>query len=180
LENENLVIDRVKKGDKSASGELYNAYFDHIYRYLFLKLNDRQEAEDMTQSVFILALKNINSYHERDGACFSSWLYRIAHNQYIDALRKKNKVYHTSIDEAYDLSSNEVSAQEKIERKEQVAHILKAFKNLTDAQQEVVALRFGRELSLAQTAQIMGKSEGAIKALQRAAVKSLQKKSHEQ
>ena len=180
MENENLIIDRAKKGDKTASGELYSIYFDQIYRYLFLKLNDRQEAEDLTQNVFISALKNIQSYKERDGASFSSWIYRIAHNKYIDALRKQNKAYHTPIDEAYDLSSDEPSAQENMERKEQMAQILKTVKSLTDAQQEVVALRFGRELSIAQTAQIMGKSEGAIKALQHAAVKSLQKKSHEQ
>ena len=176
MESENLIIDRAKKGDRAAGGELYSIYFDQIYRYLFVKINDRQEAEDLTQSVFISALKNINSYKERDGASFSSWLYRIAHNKYVDALRKKNKTYHPPIDEAYDLSSNELSAQENIEKKEQIAYMLKAVKDLTDAQQEVVALRFGRELSIAQTAQIMGKSEGAVKALQHAAVKSLQKK----
>lgn len=180
MENETAIITLAKAGDRAAAGQLYSFYFDQIYRYLLMKLGNVEEAEDVAQSVFISALKNITSYREQEGAVFSSWLYRIAHNKYVDMLRKRNKVIVSPIDEALGLASSDITSQEKLERKEQSLQMLKALQRLTEDQKEVVTLRFGRALSILETARIMGKSEGAVKALQHAAIKSLQKKLHEE
>ena len=72
-----------------------------------MKLGNAEKAEDVAQSVFISALKNIKSYEEREGTSFTSWLYSIAHNKYVDALRKRNKVFVSPIDSIFiDISLN--------------------------------------------------------------------------
>ena len=74
----------------AALTQLYEENFDRIYRYIVLKIGDRTEAEDMTQQVFLNALKSISSFKWK-GMPFSAWLFRIAHNQIVDYLRKKSR-----------------------------------------------------------------------------------------
>ena len=77
-------------GPREALTRLYEENFDRIYRYIVIKMGDRTEAEDMTQQVFLNAVKSISSF-KWQGFPFSAWLYRIAHNQVVDYLRKKSK-----------------------------------------------------------------------------------------
>ena len=88
MRDEESLIRRAQQRDQMALTQLYEENFDRIYRYIVLKIGDRTEAEDMTQQVFLQALKAISSYRFK-GMPFSSWLYRIAHNQVVDYLRKK-------------------------------------------------------------------------------------------
>ena len=81
MQNEESLIRRAQERDLVALSRLYEENFDRIYRYIVLKIGDRTEAEDMTQQVFLNALKSISSYRWK-GMPFSSWLYRIAHNRW--------------------------------------------------------------------------------------------------
>ena len=90
MQDEEGLVRRAQQQDTQAFAQLYEAYFDKIYRYIALRMRNETEAEDLTQQVFMKMLHSISSYKVK-GVPFSSWLYRIAHNQVVDFLRQKNK-----------------------------------------------------------------------------------------
>jgi len=172
VQNEESLVRRTQQHDQDAFAQLYEEYFDKIYRYIAFKIGNKTEAEDMTQQVFLNAIKSISSFRWR-GIPFSAWLFRIAHNQVVDYLRKKAKHATTSLDEV--LVSNGNNPQLVAEQNLDIERLLLATKQLTQAQREVISLRFASELSIAQVARVMGKSQGAIKALQHSAIVALRK-----
>jgi RNA polymerase sigma-70 factor, ECF subfamily len=173
LQDEEGLVRRAQKQDSAAFAQLYEAYFDRIYRYIALRIRNEMEAEDITQQVFMKVLQSISSYKNK-GVPFSSWVYRIAHNQVIDFLRQQNKKATVDID-GLPLPDLGDDPQHKMEQEIDIEDLKKATRKLTVAQQEVLSLRFTGELSISQCAEIMGKSEGAIKALQHSAVLALRK-----
>lgn len=172
MQNEESLVQRAQQRDAEAFAELYEAYFDKIYRYICLKLSNQTEAEDMTQQVFIKVLHSISAYKCK-GTPFSAWLFRIAHNQVVDYYRKQSKRVTVPIDGLAVAATDD--PQRVVERKIEVERVMRAAEQLTQTQQEVISLRFAAELSIAEVAKIMGKSEGAIKALQHSAVIALRK-----
>lgn len=173
MQSEVSLIQLAKQRNEAAFAKLYEAYFDKIYRYVVSKIGDRMEAEDITQQVFLNALKSISSYEIRKTP-FSAWLFRIAHNQMVDFLRKKTKRPSVPLDDAPPQVGGE--DPEKItEDKFDIEQLKEATKKLTDLQREVISLRFASELSITEVARIMGKSEGAIKALQHSAILALRR-----
>jgi RNA polymerase sigma-70 factor (ECF subfamily) len=172
VQSEESLIRRAQQRDEVALTRLYEENFDKIYRYISIKIGDRTEAEDMTQQVFLNAIQSIGSYKSK-GMPFSSWLYRIAHNQVVDHLRKKSKRLTVPLDE--NLPAKGEDPRRSIEQKIEIEEIVAAAKGLTRAQQEVISLRFAGELSVAECAKTMGKSEGAVKALQHSAILALRK-----
>ena len=173
VQDEQSLIRRAQQRDQEALTQLYEANFDRIYRYVALKIGDRFEAEDITQQVFINAIKSISRF-KWQGTSFSAWLYRIAHNQIVDYLRRKTKRPMVPLEKAATKSSSDDPSQ-TAELNVDIAKVAEAAKKLTKAQQEVISLRFASELSIAEAAEVMGKSEGAIKALQHSAILSLRK-----
>jgi RNA polymerase sigma-70 factor (ECF subfamily) len=174
VQEEQSLIRRAQQRDQVALTQLYEENFDRIYRYIVLKIGDRTEAEDMTQQVFLNALQSISSYKWK-GMPFTSWLYRIAHNQVVDYFRKKSKRATVPLDESLPIPAADGDPKYQIERKVEIETIVLATKKLTQSQQEVISLRFGGELSIAEVAGVMGKSEGAVKALQHSAIAALRK-----
>ncbi len=172
MQDEQGLIQRARQFDQEAFAQLYDRHFDRIYRYVALRIGNQMEAEDVTQQVFLKALRSISSYQWRD-IPFSAWLYRIAHNQVVDYLRRKTRQPSMPLDERITVSD---SNPEKIaEHKLDVEQLMLATRQLTPAQQEVISLRFASELPIAQVAKIMGKSETAVKALQHSAIVALRK-----
>ncbi len=92
------VVSRAIKGEGEAFTQLYEKYFDGIYRYIYLRVRNQTETEDLTQEVFVKALKAISSYQQRN-LPFAPWLFRIAHNQVIDYFRKEGKVEKVPLEE---------------------------------------------------------------------------------
>lgn len=173
MQDEQSLVRRAQQKDAQALTQLYEAYFDKIYRYIAMRIRNEMEAEDMTQQVFMKMLQSISSYKSQ-GVPFSSWIYRIAHNQVIDFLRQQNKKATVDIDNL-SLPSVGDDPQHMVEQQIDITDLKKATRQLTAAQQEVLSLRFAGELSIAECADIMEKSEGAIKALQHSAVVALRK-----
>jgi RNA polymerase sigma-70 factor (ECF subfamily) len=172
VQDEESLVRRAQQHDQEAFAQLYEEYFDKIYRYVALKIGDRMEAEDITQQVFLNAIKAISSFRWR-GIPFSAWLFRIAHNQVVDYLRRKTKRPTMPLDES--LVASDYDTQLIAGRKLDIERLYSAAGKLTPAQQEVISLRFAGELPIAQVAKIMGKSEGAVKALQHSAIVALRK-----
>ena len=170
--NEEYLVQQAVNGNQSAFTQLYDEHFDRIYRYVYFRVNSRAEAEDLTQEVFIKALGAIGSYKQRK-VPFASWLFRIAHNQIIDYVRKQSKQKRASLDEAA-----EVSVEDPVtmaEQKFEIDELTAAVKKLPSAQQEVISLRFIAGLPIAEVAKTLGKSEGTVKALQFNGTASLRK-----
>ena len=172
MQQEEGLARRAQQGDNEAFAQLYEEHFDKIYRYVMLRIGDKVEAEDMTQQVFVKALQAISSFRWK-GIPFSAWLFRITHNQVVDYLRKKKKRVTEPLNES--LASNNSNPQLIAEQNLDIERLLQATKKLTEAQREVISLRFTSELSVAQVAEVMGKSQGTVKALQHSAIVALRK-----
>ena len=172
MQDEESLVRRAKQRDQEAFTQLYEQHFDRIYRYVALRIGDRIEAEDMTQQVFLHALRSISSFKWK-GVPFSAWLFRIAHNQVVDYLRKKTRQATVPLDESQ--ASSDSNPELMVVHSLDIEQLLLATKRLTKAQREVIALRFAGELSIAQVAKVMDKSQGAVKALQHSAIVALRK-----
>lgn len=166
-------------GDRAAFGRLYEAHVDHVYNYLYFELRDAARAEDLTQDVFLRALRGLGGLTQPER--FESWLMRIAHNRLVDHWQAlgRDRVMHSAAPAAdgHDALDCEAApdAFEPLERRVLAEHMLAAAEGLTRLQREVLALRFVAGLSVAETAQAMGRSENAVKNLQHHALAGLRR-----
>lgn len=172
MQEEKHLIERASKNDPDAFAEIYERHFDSIYRYVYLRVRTQMEAEDLTQQVFVKALQSISTYKWK-GAPFSAWLFRIAHNQVIDYQRKAGRIQMTALE--VPVSASDPDPVDVVDQEMDIERVREAMGSLTDLQREVLSLRFGGELSTAETAKIMGKKEGAVKALQHSALGALRR-----
>ncbi len=171
IEGEKNLIEKAKQGDSACFGILYNNYLPQIYRFILLKVNSKTEAEDLTHEVFLNAWQNLPKYKDQ-GFPFSSWLYQIARNRTIDHFRTKKPI-----------ASIDAFAEEKIELVNtnnlniddflQIGLIKSAIHELKEEHQNVLIMRFIEDMSPAQIANILGKSEGAIRLIQHRAILEL-------
>jgi len=113
-------------------------------------------------------------YAKDNVSIFSAWLYRLAHNKMVDILRKQKRTKHVAIENAFGLASNE-NITEEVSVKIEAEHVIDQLQYLNEQQRQVIVLRFLEGYSVAETAQVMQKSEGAIKALQHRSLNSLRR-----
>ncbi|MBI4180860.1 MAG: sigma-70 family RNA polymerase sigma factor [Chloroflexi bacterium] len=172
MQDEENLVGRARQGDQKAFAQLYEEHFNKIYRYVVVRIGDKTEAEDMTQQVFLNALQSIASF-KWQGTPFAAWLFRIAHNQVVDYFRKNQKQPVALFDES--LVESDSNPQRMAENSLDIEQLLSATERLTAAQREVISLRFAGGLAIAEVAKIMGKSQGAVKALQHSAIIALRK-----
>ncbi len=166
------VIDRARNGDRAAFAELYDTHVDSVYRYLLYRVREPSDAEDLASEVFTRAFANIHRYRWQ-GKSFLAWLYTIARNAVTDRRRRDRPT--VDLDDAYGLAEDGPTAHERAVHGEEVDALRGAVKHLTTEQQEVLVLRFVENLSSRQVAKILGKNEGAIRALQFRALGRLRK-----
>lgn len=172
VQDERGLIKRAQQNDQEAFAQIYEEHFDKIYRYVFLRVGNQEGAEDLTQQVFLNALQSISAYKWR-GAPFASWLFRIARNQVIDYQRKASKMQLTTLE--IPITATGPEPEEIVGREMDIERVKDAMSSLTELQQEVVSLRFAGEFSIAESAKLIGKSEGAVKAAQHSALATLRK-----
>lgn len=171
-DEEEVLVRRAQQKDVEAFGELYKRHFDRVYRYVAFQLRSPSEAEDLAAEVFLRAYRAIGGYRPK-GAPFSAWLYRIARNCVIDYWRQQRPLVSLeSVVGGCDDSAPGTLLDSRLVRQE----LSKAMAQLTEAQRQVLALKFGAGLSNTEVAKIMGKTEGAVKALQHAGLDSLRRK----
>lgn len=170
------LIRGAQRNDREAFDRLYALYADRIFRYLYYRLGDRQQAEDLAADVFVRLLEKVHTFRpgpKDQVAIFSGWLYRIAHNLLVDHLRKQARGKQEPLDEM-PLSHSQTPdlAVEAALQWEQLRSVLP---HLTDDQQRVILFRFLEGMRTKEVADIMNKTEGAIKALQHRALSTLQR-----
>jgi RNA polymerase sigma-70 factor (ECF subfamily) len=159
------LVDRAVSGrDLAAFAALYDRYLQSVYRYLYVRLGQRTEAEDLAEQVFLKAWQAIHRF-QWQGKPFIAWLYQVAHNVLVDHLRRRQPS--ASLEGlAATRSLSDESASTDLTRVVDAELLSGALRQLTEDQQQVILLRFVGDLKTAQIARIMKKQEGAIRALQ--------------
>lgn len=168
-----LLVQRAQAGDREAFGQIYDRYVDMVFRYVYYRVGDRNLAEDFTSETFLRALRRLDSFTYQ-GRDIGAWLVTIARNIVFDHV--KSSRYRLEIVTA-DLHEPDPGDEQTPETAVLTgmtnAHLLRCVRELGTEQQECIVLRFLQGLSIADTARIMGKQDGAIKALQHRAVRRL-------
>ena len=168
------LVRRAQAGDTDAFGLLYDRYVDRVFRYVCYRVASRQLAEDLTSETFLRALRSLGTF-QWQGRDVGAWLITIARNLVADLYKSARYRLELTTD---DVSSTAPPPLEEGPEGEvltglQNAALLDAVRRLGPEQQECIALRFLQGFSVAETAQIMGKNDGAVKALQHRAVRAL-------
>ncbi len=165
---------RAQAGDAEAFAALYDRYVDTVYRYVRYRVASPQLAEDLTSETFLRALRRIGTFTWQ-GRDVGAWFITIARNLIAD--------HYKSSRYRLELTTDDVTASAPVPVTDgpegavlaglQSAALLAAVRQLGAEQQECIALRFLQGLSVAETARVMGKNDGAVKALQHRAVRTL-------
>src|ERR1051326_4374826 len=167
------LVARAQQGDRDALEELYLIHFDRIYGYLHMSVGNRHDAEDLTTQTFLKMLESIGKFRWRS-APFSAWLFRIAHNLAMDHFRARRR-WQPEEEVPEPPGSEEPSAEHEAMRSIGRQSMLQLIDTLSPEQQQVLTLKFVFNFTNADVAQILDKTEGAIKSLQHRALASLQK-----
>jgi RNA polymerase sigma-70 factor, ECF subfamily len=170
------LVERAQRGETEAFGMIYDRYVDTVFRFIYFRVGNRQLAEDLTSDTFLRALKRIGSVTWQ-GRDLGAWLVTIARNLVADHFKSGRYRLEVTTGDVLD-ADREDRGPEGSPESAVVDHItnvtlLSAVKQLNPEQQECIVLRFLQGFSVAETAQAMGKNEGAIKALQYRAVRAL-------
>ena len=167
------LVGRAVARDQAAFAELYDVYLDRIFRYIYYRTVNRQDAEDLTEQVFLQAWAAIERFRWQ-GKPFVAWLYAVAHNVVIDWRRRG--VTSESLNDGDNLIDVEsASAAQAMSQWIDADLLAKAIKQLTPEQQEVIILKFLDGFDTATIAHMMDKREGTVRALQLRALQSLRR-----
>ncbi len=166
------LVREAQAGDGEAFGQLYDRYVDTVFRFVYFRVNDRALAEDFTSETFLRALRRIGtiSYQGRD---IGAWFITIARNIVLDHLKSARHRLELTTADTLEGKEHVESTEAAVLGLLQSERLMQAVAQLGDEQRECVMLRFLSGLSVSETAQVMGKNDGAIKALQHRAVRKL-------
>ena len=177
LANERQLVLQAQDGNSEAFGQLYDAYMERIYRFVYFRVEDQQTAEDITSQVFLKAWSNLDRF-QFSRTPYLAWLYTIAHNAVIDHYRTRKVT--TALDDVQ-LSQPDHSelVEHEIDLTVEMKSVKTALQALTDDQQKVLTLKFIEGMSNNEIARHLGKREGAIRALQMRGLQALAKQLEE-
>jgi RNA polymerase sigma-70 factor (ECF subfamily) len=182
MESEQVLVDRISRGDSAAFQEFVDRYKKKIYYIAYDITGDHDDAEDVSQEVFIKVFRSLKTF--RRNAKISSWLYQISVNASIDLLRKKASKPETSMDdiERADIQENLPGSSTRAQNPERSAedliiqkHISEALQKVTPKERSVFVMRHYNELKIREIAEILGVSPGTVKALFYRAIRKLRK-----
>ncbi|MFD4326098.1 sigma-70 family RNA polymerase sigma factor [Nocardioides sp. NPDC058538] len=168
------LVELARKGDKEAFGLLYDHYHGAVYRFLFYRTRSTQVAEDLTSETFFRALRSMTGFRWQ-GKDFGAWLMTIARNLATDHFKAgRTRLEMTTEDMGQHDSSSD--GPEKIVMAGITNEmLLGALSKLPDEQRDCIIMRFLQGLSIAETAAILGRSDGAVKQLQLRGIRNLAK-----
>lgn len=165
------LVKRAKNGESDSFGLIYDYYLSRIYRFVFLKVTNKEEAEDITQQVFMKAWEALPKF-ESEGSPFVGWLFRIARNTVIDFYRTKKS--NLSLDEGIGINDFlEDSPEDIFFKNQERTEVMKSLELLTEEQKEVVILRFVEGFSYREISKITNKNQASLRIMQHRAIKKL-------
>lgn len=161
---DDTTLEQAIQGDQEAFGQLYERYVGRIYNYIYYRTGNVYDAEDLTERVFLRALRHIQRYNQR-GLPFSAWLYRIAHNLVANWHRDNSRRKEIPLDDGLLSTHPGGFPEHEVLRAEEQDHLLQAIRCLPSDRQQLLILKFVDHLSNAEIGVVMGRTEGAIKSL---------------
>ena len=180
------AVQRAARGDQSAVGQLYDAYVEPLFRFCVARVGNETDAEDLTEEIFLKVIRSIDGFEwrplarissdpdvdEEERSPFRAWLFRIARNHVISHYRRQNT--RKSDGEVPEwLPDDALGPQELAERAVTIEEVFAVVEALPTAQREVIQLRFGAGLSIAETAEALDKQQTNVKVLQHKGIKRL-------
>lgn len=166
------------RGNPEAFSHLYEKNVTRIYNYIYYRIGSASDAEDITSRVFYRAFGHINSYVEK-GVPFSAWLYRIAHNLIANWHRDNLRRKEVPLEDHLELPHRADQPEKMLEKNQETELLLRGIRKISPDRQQLILLKYLENLSNAEIAQIMGRSEGAIKSLYHRALLSLREEMEE-
>lgn len=174
LKEKYLLFKLRTKKDPEVFGKIYDLYVSQIYRFIFFKVSNKEEAEDLTANVFLRTWQYINEMGAETIGNLQAFLYQVARNAVIDFYREKAQRGLTSSEDLkIELKDQGQNLAEKIQNSSMLEEVQGALQQLKDEYREVVILRFIEEMNVSETAKILGKSKGAVRVLLHRALKTL-------
>ncbi|NWG15556.1 MAG: sigma-70 family RNA polymerase sigma factor [Chloroflexi bacterium] len=162
LDDADLI--ELAKDSQEAFGALYERYVEKIYKYIYYRTGNHQDAEDLTAGVFHRAMAHIEHYTER-GVPFQAWLYRIAHNLVANWHRDRSRRKIIPLEEFVSSGLHFDAPDAQAEDQEERQQLLQAVERLSEERQQLLYLKFVAHLSNAEVGEILDRTEGAIKSL---------------
>jgi RNA polymerase sigma-70 factor (ECF subfamily) len=166
------LIDLAKRGDRDAFAHLYEQHVRGVYRYVYYRVGTRHLAEDITSETFCRALRSLGSYRGTD-ATLGAWLVTIARNLVTDHFKCGARRHEVATDEPQPGASLAPTPEEAAISSLTSDSLIRSLDELTEAQRECLILRFIQGMSVAETANILRRSEGSVKQLQWRAIRRL-------
>lgn len=166
------LVELAQQGDSEAFGLIYDRYVDTVYRYILVRVGSSHLAEDLTSETFLRALRRLDSFSWQ-GRDIAAWFITIARNLITDHAKSARFRMEVTTADMLDADSRVPAPDGEVLQRLRDERLIEAVKTLKPEQAECVVLRFLQGLSLAETAEVLGKSEGAIKQLQLRAVRAL-------
>jgi RNA polymerase sigma-70 factor (ECF subfamily) len=173
---ENKIFQEVKKCDNNAFIKAYDIYSDQIYRFIFFKVNNKEEAQDITSAVFLKAWNYLRENSVIEEKTLGALFYKIARNTIIDYYRKNSQVTSVSLDNPetkIDIKDETLSSEDQADINLQTKNIDKKLLLLKDEYREILIMKFTEELSTAEIASIMKKTKGNVRITTFRALKAL-------
>jgi RNA polymerase sigma-70 factor, ECF subfamily len=172
--SEEDAADRTRGGDKDAFGLLYDHYQGSVYRFLFYRTRSTQLAEDLTSETFFRALRSMNSFRWQ-GKDFGAWLMTIARNLCTDHFKAGRTRLEQTTEDMSALDDTTEGPESAVLASLTNELLMKALAEIPDEQRDCLIMRFLQGLSIAETAAVLGRSDGAVKQLQLRGVRNLAK-----
>jgi len=167
------LIRRAKGYDRAAFADLYRFAVAPVYRYVAARLNAAEEAEELTQEVFLAALKGIQGLRAEDEPGLLAWLFQIARHKLADHLRRRYRHPSHPLEEAEHLEAPRPQPEELVLAGEERAGLRQALELLTPEQREVIVCKYALGYDNARTARLVGKNVNAVNQLHHRALASL-------
>lgn len=173
MQDDLILLNRARSLDPEALAQIHSMYYVSIFRYIAFRINEYETAEDLTSEVFTRLLSALRD-RTAPQKTIRGWLFSVASRVVKDHYRKQYRRPQVALDES--TPSLVGGPEQKVESMITNEHLRQAITELTEDQQQVIALRFGYEMPIREVAKTTGKSEGAIKMLQARAIAALSRK----
>ena len=168
-----ILMQSAKSGDTEAFSQLYELYFTPVFRYIYFRVKNKEEANDLSQTVFFKVFRSLPNFQEKNKSPLA-YFFTVARNTVIDYWRAKKEISFNDLENVFGQMPDKTdNPLELIKKKEIGWTIRRAVKQLTDDQQEVITLKFINEMPNKEIAALLEKTEEAVRQLQCRALKAL-------
>jgi RNA polymerase sigma-70 factor (ECF subfamily) len=171
-QDEARLVDRARSGDAEAFAQLYDAHVERVSRYIYFRVAEDRDVEDLVSQVFLKAWENRDRY-KPGGSPFVAWLYTIARNLVIDHYRTRKDAL--PLEAALAVPADVEMLDERAQTRFDLEELRNALQNLTADQQQALLLKYVGGLSNESIARILNKQEGTVRGLQMRGLQTLAK-----